>query len=48
VAEATHISFPMWQVMRPHDGFFMHYLTFLPCPAKPGLGYLNIRLLKVI
>lgn len=32
VAEATHTSFQVWQVMRPRDGFFMHYLTFLPYP----------------
>gem|GEM_PF-4494282 len=33
-AEATHISFPIWQVMQPCDGMFMHYLTLAPCP--PG------------
>ncbi len=36
--EVSRTSFPIRQVMQPHDGFFMHYLTCRPYLGLPGLG----------
>ena len=41
--EVSRIRFQIRQVMRPHDGFFMHYLTnFHHAFVSKGLGYFNL------
>lgn len=44
VAVATHTSFPIWQEIRPRDGFFMYFLTFDHASIAEGLGH-TIKLL---